>query len=108
MMSPTLLMKAIARSIGAESEREMVRKLKNFRWSFAEHRRLLKLAASSKSIEEIANLMNRSPEAIRKVAIRLGVSLLNATRRSIPTERLRAVGESASASAGGRLKAKGK
>jgi hypothetical protein len=80
-------MKVIARSIGPEGEREMVRKLKNARWSFKEDRRLLKLAATSKSIEEIANLMSRKPETIRKVAIRLGVSLRNAMRRSIPTER---------------------
>jgi hypothetical protein len=85
-------MKIIARSIGPEGEREMVRKLKNARWSFKEDRRLLKLAATSKSIEEIANLMTRKPETIRKVAIRLGVSLRNAMRRSIPTERLRAMG----------------
>jgi hypothetical protein len=85
-------MKVIARSIGPEGEREMVRKLKKARWSFKDDRRLVKLAATSKSIEEIANLMSRRPETIRNVAIRLGVSLRNATRRSILTERLRAMG----------------
>jgi len=44
-------------------------------WSFKEERRLLELGKRSKQAEEIANLMNRSPDAIRKMAIRLGVSL---------------------------------
>jgi hypothetical protein len=44
-------------------------------WSYKEDRRLLELAKQSRSAEEIANLMNRSPNAIRKMAIRLGVSL---------------------------------
>jgi predicted transcriptional regulator len=44
-------------------------------WSYKEDRRLLELAKHSKQAEEIANLMNRSPGAIRKMAIRLGVSL---------------------------------
>jgi hypothetical protein len=43
----------------------------------------------NRSLEEIANLMNRSPEAIHKVAIRLGISLRNGRRRSTPSERLR-------------------
>jgi hypothetical protein len=38
-------------------------------------RRLLELAASSKSLEEVAHLMRRSPAAIYKMAIRLGVPL---------------------------------
>jgi len=60
----------------------MARKLKHSRWSYVEDRRVLELAASSKSLEEIANRMNRKPETIRKVAIRLGVSLHDARRRS--------------------------
>ena len=48
----------------------MARKLKQARWS-AEDRRLLELAAASKSVEEVAHLMRRSPAAIYKVAIRL-------------------------------------
>ena len=52
---------------------QMVRKLKQAGWSYAEDRRLLELAKSSKSPEEIAHLMNRSPAAIYKTAIRLGV-----------------------------------
>jgi probable addiction module antidote protein len=53
----------------------MARKLKQVRWSYAEDRRLLKLAKSSKSPEEIARLLNRSPAAVYKMAIRLGVPL---------------------------------
>jgi len=53
----------------------MARKLKQARWSYAEDRRLLTLAKSSKSPEEIAGLMNRSPAAVYKIAIRLGVPL---------------------------------
>ena len=53
----------------------MTRKLKQAGWSYAEDRRLLKLAKSSKSPEEIARLMSRSPAAVYKMAIRLGVPL---------------------------------
>jgi hypothetical protein len=53
----------------------MARKLKQARWSYAEDRRLLELAKSSKSPEEIARLMSRSPAAVYKMAIRLGVPL---------------------------------
>jgi hypothetical protein len=51
----------------------MVRKIKR-RWSYKEDRRFIELAAS-KSLEEIAELMGRKPEAINKFAMRLGVSL---------------------------------
>jgi hypothetical protein len=54
-------------------------------WSYKKQRRLLQLAAQSKSPEAIANLMDRSPEKNRP--------------RSTPTERLKAV----RASAGGKL-----
>ena len=54
---------------------KMERKLKQVRWSYAGDRRLLELAKSSKSPEEIARLMNRSPAAVYKMAIRLGVPL---------------------------------
>jgi hypothetical protein len=67
----------------------MARKLKLARWSYAEDRRVLELAKQSRSLEEIAKQMNRSPEAIHKVAIRLGISLRNDRRQSTPTERLR-------------------
>jgi ferredoxin-like protein FixX len=53
----------------------MARKLKQARWSYAEDRRLLEVAKSSKSPEEIVRLMSRSPAAVYKMAIRLGVPL---------------------------------
>src|SRR5258707_13420927 len=56
-------------------------------WSYKKQRRLLQLAAQSKSPEAIANLMDRSPETN--------------TTRSTTTQRLKAV--RASASAGGKL-----
>ena len=52
----------------------MARKLKQARWSYAKDRRQ-ELAKSSKSPEEIARLMSRSPAAVYKMAIRLGVPL---------------------------------
>jgi hypothetical protein len=78
----------------------MPRKMKNARWSFKEDRRVLELAAHSKSPDEIANLMSRSPEAIRKVAIRLGISLSKNKQRSTPSERLMALRVSMSSSGG--------
>jgi hypothetical protein len=58
----------------------MARNRKLGGWSYKEDRRLLELAKHSRSAEEIANLMNRSPDTVRKMAIRLGVSL-NKNRR---------------------------
>jgi G:T-mismatch repair DNA endonuclease (very short patch repair protein) len=44
-------------------------------WSYANDRRVIELAKASKSLEEAARMMNRTPEQrIRKVAMRLGVS----------------------------------
>ncbi len=53
----------------------MARKLKQGGWSYAEDRRLLEFAKSTKSPEEIARLMSRAPAAVYKIAIRLGVPL---------------------------------
>jgi hypothetical protein len=75
----------------------MTRKLKGGGWSFEQERRVLELAASSKSVKEIANLVSRSPAAVRKAAIRLGISLRNGRRRSTPSERLRVIRISMSA-----------
>jgi hypothetical protein len=44
-------------------------------WSFKDDRRVIELAKSSKTLEQIAKAMDRSPDRIRKVAIRLGVSI---------------------------------
>jgi DNA-binding CsgD family transcriptional regulator len=44
-------------------------------WSFQKDRRLLELAKSGKTLEQIAKEMSRPPERIRKIAMRLGVSI---------------------------------
>ena len=41
-------------------------------WSFAHDRRVIELAKAKKSLEEAARIMERTPERIRKVSIRLG------------------------------------
>jgi hypothetical protein len=43
-------------------------------WSFAEQRRLIELARASKSLDEVAKVLGRKPAAIKKVALRLGIS----------------------------------
>jgi hypothetical protein len=43
-------------------------------WSFAHGRRLIELAKAKTSLEEAARTMERTPERIRKAAMRLGVS----------------------------------
>jgi hypothetical protein len=42
-------------------------------WSFAHSRRLIELAKAKTSLEEAGRIMDRTPERIRKVAMRLGV-----------------------------------
>jgi hypothetical protein len=44
-------------------------------WAFADDRRLLQHAASSKSLEMVAKQMSRDPAIVAKRAKRLGVSL---------------------------------
>jgi hypothetical protein len=43
-------------------------------WSYADDRHVIELAKALKSLEEAARIMKRTPERIRKVATRLGVS----------------------------------
>ncbi|MBK3665381.1 hypothetical protein JJE66_29630 [Bradyrhizobium diazoefficiens] len=43
-------------------------------WSFKEDRRLMELAKSS-SLEDAAKQLGRSPDAIKRMALRLGLSL---------------------------------
>jgi hypothetical protein len=50
-------------------------------WSFADDRRVIELAKASKSLEEAARIMKRTPERIRRVSIRLGVSFKTATKK---------------------------
>jgi hypothetical protein len=44
-------------------------------WSFKEDRRLMELAKTSVSLEDAAKQLGRSPEAIKRMALRLGLSL---------------------------------
>jgi len=43
-------------------------------WSYAHDRRVIELAKASKSLEQAARIMKRTPGRIRQVAMRLGVS----------------------------------
>jgi hypothetical protein len=56
------------------------------RWGFADDRRLMQLAESAKSLEEVARRMNRPPLTTAKRAMRLGVSLK-------PSDRPKATGK---------------
>jgi hypothetical protein len=44
-------------------------------WAFKDDRRVIELAKASKTLEEIAEAMGRSPDQIRRVAVRLGLSI---------------------------------
>jgi hypothetical protein len=44
-------------------------------WSFKEDRRLMELAKSSATLEEAAKQLGRSPDAIKRMALRLGLAL---------------------------------
>jgi len=59
----------------------MPKKVVSRRWSYAEDRRLIQLAASSKSVKAIADEMNRAPERVVQMAKRLGISLNSAAKR---------------------------
>lgn len=50
-------------------------------WSFKEDRRLMELAKSSTSLQEAAKLLGRSPDAIKRMALRLGLSLKSKSSR---------------------------
>jgi hypothetical protein len=57
----------------------MVRKART-RWSFAEDRRLIQLAASLKSLEAVAVELKRTPESVARSAKKLGISLKSGDR----------------------------
>jgi hypothetical protein len=59
----------------------MAKKVVNRRWSYADDRRLIQLAASSKSVKAIADEMNRPPERVVQMATRLGISLKSGPKR---------------------------
>jgi hypothetical protein len=48
------------------------------RWSFADDRRLIEVAASLKSLEAVADEMKRTPKNVARTAKRLGISLKSA------------------------------
>jgi hypothetical protein len=48
-------------------------------WSFAYDRRFMKIAASSKSFDEVVKRTRRNPASVRKTALRLGVKLAKQT-----------------------------
>ena len=45
------------------------------RWSYEEQRRFMEIAFSSKSFDEVVNRTQRHPRAVRKAALRSGISL---------------------------------
>ena len=50
-------------------------------WSFKEDRRLMELAKSSNSLEEAARLLGRSPDTIKRMALRLGLSFKSKAKK---------------------------
>lgn len=52
-------------------------------WSFKEDRKLMELAKSSISLEDAAKQLGRSPDAIKRMALRLGLSLKSKSRKKI-------------------------
>jgi hypothetical protein len=50
-------------------------------WSFKEDRRLMELAKSSITIEDAAKQLGRSTDAIKRMALRLGLSLKSKTKK---------------------------
>jgi hypothetical protein len=53
-------------------------------WSYKEQRLFIEIAASAVTLEQLSKRLGRSPEAIRKMAPKLGISLKfdDARRRS--------------------------
>jgi hypothetical protein len=43
------------------------------RWSFKDDRRLMELARASKTLEEVVKITGRSPKAIQRRTMRLGI-----------------------------------
>ncbi len=64
-------------------------------WSFKEDRRLMELAKSSITLEQAAKQLGRSPEAIKRMALRLGLALKSRMARkrrsgpALPTAAIR-------------------
>lgn len=52
-------------------------------WSFAHDRRVIELAKAKKTLEEAARIMERTPERIRKVSVRLGASFKSSAKNKL-------------------------
>ena len=50
-------------------------------WSFKEDRKLMELAKSTVSLEEAAKQLGRSPEAVKRMALRLGLTLKSKAKK---------------------------
>lgn len=50
-------------------------------WSFKEQRQLTELVRASKSPDEVANAVKRKPEAVKRMAMRPGVSFKPKTKK---------------------------
>jgi len=59
----------------------MVKMASNTHWSFAEDRRLIQLAASLKSLEAVADELERPPRSVARTAKRLVISLKSGAGR---------------------------
>jgi DNA repair ATPase RecN len=70
------------RAEGEEREGIMAKKVVNRRWSYAEDRRFIQIAVSSRSLKAIAHEMNRTPERVVQMAMRLGIPLKSAAKLS--------------------------
>jgi hypothetical protein len=53
------------------------------RWSLAKQRRFVEIAAASKSLEEIVDQTGRTTKGIRKMAVKLGITLPKATQGNV-------------------------
>jgi len=60
--------------LAALSEPRLSVMVRKRHWSFKDDRRLMELGRASKSLEEVVRETGRSPESIKKAAMRLGVS----------------------------------
>jgi hypothetical protein len=50
-------------------------------WSFKEDRRLMELAKSTGCLEQAAKQLGRSPDAVKRMALRLGLSLKSKAKK---------------------------
>ena len=56
-------------------------------WSYADDRRVIELAKASKSLEEAARIMKRTPARVREVSKRLGVSFKATGKTGVAVKR---------------------